>query len=86
LDARGLTDAHIESTILCCCIDGLDKQSVLFEHLFTDEAAFVSRLKDETTKSAAGAAIFVNVVLNEITTSLQIGSEMTAAQVDLLPG
>jgi hypothetical protein len=85
LDTRGLTDAYVGSTSLYCYINGLDKDSVLFEYLFTDKDAFMPRLKDETTKSATGAAIFADVALNEITTSLKIGTEMTVAQVNLLP-
>ncbi len=85
LDTRGLTDACVGSTSLYCYINGLDKDSVLFEYLFTDKAAFMSRLKAETTKSATGVAIFTDVALNEITTSLKIGTEMTVAQVNLLP-
>ena len=85
VDTRGLTDACIGSISLYCYINGLNTDSILFGYLFKDKATFMSKLKNEATKSAAGVAILEDKALNEVTCDLKIGAELTSAQINLMP-
>jgi hypothetical protein len=85
IDTRGLTDTYVGGASLYCYFNGIEKESILFEYLFEDKNDFMTTLKKAATKSATGAPILDDKILDEITVDLDIGDTKTSAQIDLMP-